>query len=149
MRNMLTNRKGQVLVESALVLLVFLALIIGTLDFGQYLYFHQTLTERARAAARYGSVNWTDRTGIQNVAVYNDPSGTSNGAAALMPSLTTSMISVCLPGDASCANPANTTESVITVTISGYRMITFNLFMPQAFANQPITVSLPSERPMS
>src|SRR5215212_2462464 len=108
-------RRGQALVESALVLFVFLAFCIGTLDFGQYLYFHQALSERARAAARYGSVNWTDRTGIQNVALYNDPAGTVNGATAIIPNLTAGMVDVCLPGDVGCANPSGTTESRISV----------------------------------
>ena len=149
MRKKRNNQNGQVFVESALVLLVFLSFLLGTLDVGQYMYFHQSLTERARAAARYGAVNWSDRTGIQNVAVFNDPSGTTNGAGAILPSLTTEMVAVCLPGDTSCADPGNTIDSVITVTISGYQMVTFNLLMPQAFTNRPITVSLPSERPVS
>src|SRR5215210_7883331 len=123
-------RKGVALVESSLVLLVFLMFCIGTLDFGQFLYFHQTLTERARAAARYGAVNWTDRTGIQNVALYNDPAGTGNGATALLPDLTAAMVAVCLPGDVDCSDPSATTESRITVTITGYQMFTFNLLFP-------------------
>ena len=146
MRRKRNNQNGQVFVESALILLVFLSFLIGTLDFGQYMYFHETLTERARAAARYGAVNWTDRTGIQNVAIYNEPSGTGT---AILPSLTTAMVTVCLPGDTDCSNPANSVDSVVTVTISGYQMFTFNLLMPQSFTNRPIMVSLPSEKPLS
>jgi len=149
MRKTRNKQNGQVFVESALILLVFLAFLLGALDFGQYMYFHESLTERARAAARYGAVNWTDRTGIQNVAVFNDPTGTANGAKAVISKLTTSMIAVCLPGDVSCADPGNSVDSVITVTISGYQMVTFNLVIPQAFTNQPITMSMPSERPIS
>jgi len=137
------------MVESALVLFVFLAFLIGTLDFGQFLYFHQALAERARAAARYGSVNWSDRTGIQNVAIYNDPAGTANGATPIMPNLTADMINVCLPGDTACSDPANTADSRITVTITGYQMVTFNFMYPQSFTNKPISATLPSERPFS
>src|SRR5215471_20761239 len=97
------NRRGQALVESSFVLLVLLAFLLGTLDFGQYLYFHQSLTERARAAARYGAVNPTDTTGIQNIAVYNDATGTTNGATPLIPNFTTAMVAVCLPGDTGCS----------------------------------------------
>jgi len=149
MRKKRNNRNGQAMVESALVIVVFLTFVIGILDMGQYMYFHESLVERARAAARYGVVNWADRTGIQNVAIYNDPSGTANGGRAILPSLTTEMIAVCLPGDVSCADPGNTVDSVVTVTISGYQMVTFNLVMPRSFTNRPITVSLPSERPVS
>ena len=149
MRRNRDNRKGAGLVESALVLFIFLAFCLGTLDFGQFLYFHQALAERARAAARYGSVNWTDRTGIQNVAIYNDPAGTANGATAILPNLTTTMIAVCLPADTNCSNVSGTTESRITVTITGYQMTTFNFVFPQAFTNKAITASIPSEKPIS
>ena len=145
----LDRRKGQALVEGALMLFVFLTFIIGTLDFGQFLYFHQSLTERARAAARYGAVNPTDRTGIQNVAVYNDPAGSANGATPLISNFTTDMVSVCLPGDAACSDSSTGLDWRVTVTISGYPMITFNLLMPQSFTNKPITASLVSEAPFS
>jgi len=139
------HQKGQALVETGLILFVFVAFFIGTLDFGQYLYFHQSLAERARAALRYGIINTTDRTGIQNMAVYNDPAGTVNGATALIPNFTTDMVAVCLPGDAGCSDPAATNNSRVTITISGYQMATFNLALPQTFTNKPITVSAPSE----
>src|ERR1700747_2350833 len=103
--------KGQALLEGALILFVFLVFFVGTIDFGQYLYFHQALTERARAAARYGAVNPADRNGILNVALYNDPNGASAGATPLLPNLNASMISLCLPGDRSCANPSSGTDS--------------------------------------
>ena len=149
MRRNRFNRRGQALIESSFVLLILLTFFLGTLDFGQYLYFHQSLTERARAAARYGAVNPTDATGIQNVAVYNDASGTSNGATPLLPSFTTAMVAVCLPGDASCSDSSTGPDWRVTVTITGYQMTTFNTFLPRTFTNRPIVVSLPSETPFS
>lgn len=146
MRN---RRRGQALIENSLVLFVFVAIFVGTLDFGQYLYFHQSLAERARAAARYGAVNPNDRAGIQNVAVYNDPAGPANGASPIVPNFTTAMVSVCLPGDTACSDPGAGQDARVTVTISGYQMVTFNLLMPRAFTNRPITASLPSEAPFS
>ncbi len=130
-------RRGQAAIESALVIFVLVVVLTGTLDFGQYLYFHQSLAERARAAARYGAVNPADRAGILNVALYDNPSG---GAAPVVANLDGSMVAVCLPGDPACADR-------VTVTISGYRMATFNLVIPRSFTNRPITVSLPSETP--
>jgi len=131
------------------MLVVFLALFLGALDFGQYLYFHQSLSERARAAARYGAVNLAEKTGIQNVAVYNDPAGSANGATPLIPNFTTAMVSVCLPGDSTCSDPGPSADSRVTVTISGYQMVMFSLFLPQSFTNKPITASLTSEAPFS
>lgn len=139
-------RKGQALIETSLVLVLLVAFAMGTLDFGQYLYFHQALGERARAAARYGSLNPVDRSGIQNVAVYNSPNGAAGGASAILPNLTVAMVAVCLPGDLSCVNPASGPDARVTVTISGYPMVMVNLFLPRSFTNRPITVSMPSER---
>src|SRR5258707_5047703 len=116
MRMKRSDRKGQALVEGALILLLFLAFFVGTIDFGQYLYFHQSLTERARAAARYGAVNPSDRTGIQNVAIYNDPNGSTNGATAIIPDFTAAMVDVCLPGDVSCSDSATGPDCRVTVT---------------------------------
>lgn len=71
------NKKGQSLVESAFILLVFVFVFVGILDFGQFLYFHQSLTERVRIAARYGAVHtYTDGVAAVNVAIYNNPGGT-------------------------------------------------------------------------
>ena len=141
-------RKGQALIETTLVLIVLLSFVLGTFDFGQYLYFHQALVERARAAVRYGAVNPTDRAGIRNVAVYNDPTA-PRGATPLLPNLEAGMIAVCLPGDHSCANPSLGADARVTVTISGYRMVMFNLFLPGSFTNRPIVASAPSEAPSS
>src|SRR5436190_1673805 len=83
------NRSGQALIESSLILLVFLQVLIGIMDFGQFLYFHQSLSERTRAGARYAAVHGAptviDSTAIANFTLYNDAAGTANGATALLP----------------------------------------------------------------
>jgi hypothetical protein len=98
--------------EGGLVLLLFVSFLIGTLDFAQVLFFHQTLVERARAAARYAAVHPTDTAGVKNVAVYNaaSPSGTPT---AVLPGLLTSMVSLSTSG-------AGTPEARVKVTITGY-----------------------------
>jgi len=86
MRN--NNERGQSLVESVFVLLTFIFTFVGILDFGQFLYFHQSLTERVRAASRYGAVHtYTDGTEAINVAIFNDPAGSANGATPLLPNV--------------------------------------------------------------
>jgi len=47
--------KGGAFVEMALIYLVFLIMLIGAFDFGQFLFVHQALVERARFAARRGT----------------------------------------------------------------------------------------------
>ena len=51
--NRRNRRRGHAMLEGALVLMIFLSFLIGTLDFAQFLYFHQSLVERVRMAARY------------------------------------------------------------------------------------------------
>jgi Flp pilus assembly protein TadG len=138
------KQSGQAAVESALVMLIFLPVLIGILDFGQFLYFHQSITERARAAARYGAVHtYTDGSDSVNVAIYNDPAGTANGAAALLPYLTATAgangtVTATLSG-------ATTDDARITVTISNYPYNFLSPFMSKATQLRTITATQPYE----
>jgi Flp pilus assembly protein TadG len=125
------------MLETALVLLMFILMLIGTLDFGQVLYFHQSLVERARAAARYAAINPTDSTGIQNIAVYNSATVPSP-PVAILPGLTTGMVNVSNPGN-------NTPEARVMVTISGYPINFISPYIAQTFNNRPVIVSVTSE----
>ncbi|MEO8100288.1 MAG: TadE family protein [Acidobacteriota bacterium] len=51
------NQRGQTLIEGTLVMLVFFALLLGVVDFGQVLFSHQSLVERVRASVRWGSLH--------------------------------------------------------------------------------------------
>jgi hypothetical protein len=46
------NQKGNALVESALVLGIFVFVLVGIVDFAQILHVHQSLVERVRSVAR-------------------------------------------------------------------------------------------------
>ena len=61
------RRRGNGLVEAALVLMPLLLVIIGILDFGQLLFLHQTFTERARAGVRWSITNSYDTQQIKNL----------------------------------------------------------------------------------
>ena len=125
------------MVETALILLTFILMLIGTIDFGQVIYFHQSLVERARAAARYGAINPTDTTGIKNIAVYNaaSPSGSPN---PVLPGLTLAMVTPSNTG-------ANTPEARIMVTISGYPINFISPYIARQFNNRPVIVSMSAE----
>jgi len=71
MRN--RNQRGQSLVESTLVMLVFFALLFAVVDCGQVLVAHQALVERVRSAVRWGVVRPWDGTGdqIASLVLYN------------------------------------------------------------------------------
>jgi hypothetical protein len=71
----LHRTRGQGLVEAAMVLLVFFALLFGVVDCGQVLYAHQVLVERVRSAVRWGTLHPYDGTGEQvaSLILYDQP----------------------------------------------------------------------------
>lgn len=74
------NQRGQSLVEGTLVMLVFFALLLGVIDFGQVIFSHQSLVERVRSAARWGSLHPDAGPGpVRNYVLYGGPTtqGTS------------------------------------------------------------------------
>jgi Flp pilus assembly protein TadG len=75
------HRRGSAMIESALVLGAFLFLIIGTLDIGRLMFMHQTLTERARSAVRWGASRTYDETGIRNMILYNSSTTSADSRA--------------------------------------------------------------------
>ena len=123
------------MVESALVLLTFFVMLIGTIDFGQVLFFHQSLVERARTAVRYGITNPTNTAGIQNMAVYNTVTVTGT---PVLPNLTTAMVTVTNPD-------VNTSGARVVVTISGYPIVFLSPYIAQSFTNLAVTIAMSSE----
>jgi Flp pilus assembly protein TadG len=121
------------------VLLVFVGLMIGTLDFGQFLYLHQSLTERARAAARYGAVHSYDYPGdaIKNFAVYNDANPGAD-AKGLVPNLTTDKVTAEIIAE-------GTDASRIRVTISNYPFTFFSPWIAHQATARAIIASVPYE----
>src|SRR3954471_19173904 len=133
------KQTGQALVEGALVLMVFIGLMIGTVDFAQFLFLHQSLADRARAAARYGAVHSYDYPGdaIKNFAVYNDPNPPS-GTRSLVPNLTTDQVRAEIIAE-------GTDASRIRVTISNYPFTFFSPWIAHQARARDITASIPYE----
>jgi Flp pilus assembly protein TadG len=66
------RQKGAAVVESAFIFLILFSMIIGIFDFGQFLFVHQALVERARGAARWGAIySPSDSSAIRNKVLYN------------------------------------------------------------------------------
>ena len=134
------RQRGQAMIESALILMIFVPVLLGIADFGQVLYLHTSLTERARAAARYGAAHtYTDGTAIKNVAVYND-SNPAAGTAPLLPNLTTDLVTATL-------DDAGTDSARITVTITSYPFNFISGFMLQSTWYRTILATEPYEIP--
>ncbi len=136
------RRHGSAMVEAAFVFLVFVSMLIGIFDFGQFLFIQQTLTERAREAVRYGIVNSpTNAALVQNVVLYGQASGGSvpaqpgNGDTGIF-NLKRASVVITTPGIA-------TDDYRLLVQIQNY---TYNMYSPGiagSFNGPTITVSLP------
>ena len=137
------NQRGQAFVESGLVMLIFLPILIGVMDFGQFLYLHLSLSERTRAAAHYGAITtFTNGSDIANVAIYNDSAGSANGATPLLPNLQTTDSGKDGYVTASLTS-AGTDDARIRVTITNYP---YNfLMMPASLNHRTITDTEPYE----
>ena len=129
--------RGNVLVETALIFIVFAALLIGAFDFGQFLFIHQALVERARSAARWGAVNDpTNATAIQNMVLYNQSSRPDGDSRASYFNLTTDNVSV--------TNPDSGTDQYrLNVQISGYSYNILSLYIAGSYTGPPVSVSVP------
>src|SRR4051812_48197371 len=88
------RKRGQSTVESALVFLLLIMTVLGTLDIGQVIFIRQGLVERARTGARYGAVHAADATAIRNIVLYNSPAA-RNGSPLF--GITAAMVDVARP----------------------------------------------------
>jgi hypothetical protein len=70
------DRRGSQLLEAAFVFGAFIFLMVGIFDFGQFLFLHESLVERARLGARYAIVHpaATDEE-IRKVIMYDQSGG--------------------------------------------------------------------------
>ncbi len=125
------RRRGQALVESALVLLLAITTVIAILDFSQLLFTHQLLVERTRHALRWGMIHKWDGTGdkIANVLIYGNPLSESTAPGVL--GLTRANVRVTFtPGTANEPSDAR-----LTVAIVDYDYRFFTPFIAGKFRN--------------
>ena len=128
-------RRGSALVESALVLLVALALLIGIGDLAQVLFVHQSLVERVREGLRYGVITY-DASAIQNIVLY----GTATPANGATPSfnLTSSMVQV-------SRYDVKASEDRVVITVSNYPIEFFSPWIAGRLVGKPIVAFQPME----
>src|SRR6184192_2261273 len=106
-----TNR-GSTLLEFGLIGAIFLIILIGIADIGQFLLIQQAIVDRARAAARWGAVtDPTNGSAIQNMVLYLQSTVPPGGKESF--GLTPSMVTVSTPDP-------GTDNYRLVVQISGY-----------------------------
>jgi len=128
------RRHGSTLVESCVVLLLFLTLLIGVMDVCQILFFHHFLQQRARAGARYAVVHPYDSAAIANVVVYNSATTGTTGLFGLTPS----MVVVSL-------RDAGTVNARVEVGIAGFQMRFVTPGLVRDFTPGPFRAVMPVE----
>jgi Flp pilus assembly protein TadG len=128
------RRRGASVIEASLTLTLFLAVLFTIFDFGYGLFLHQTIVNRARAAARYGALNPGDLAGVRAYVLYNSPMGSGAG----MFGLTGSNVTATRIG-------SGTTADRINVTVANYTFNFVTLSHAGWFSGKPITVSIPVE----
>jgi hypothetical protein len=129
------KRRGSTLVESSVVLLLFLTILIGVLDFGQVLFFHHFLMDRVRAGARYAAVTNPDAATVRNYVAYNNaaPAPGTNTLFGLDPAMVVVK-----------RQDAGTASDRIEVSISTYRVRFLSPWLAGSF--QPsFTAVMPME----
>jgi hypothetical protein len=132
----MTRRRGSTLVESSIVMLLFLTILIGVLDAAQLLFFHQFLADRVRSGVRYAAVHNYSQTAIRNVVVYNTPSPTV-GASGLF-GLRPEMVEVGRYGMGSTADR-------VQVRIQGYGLRFLTPWLAGTFTAGPFCAVMPVE----
>lgn len=95
------HEAGQTLVEAALVMTAFMGLLLGMAGIGQSLFVRQTLSDRARMAARWGALNSFQPDAVRNMVLYGT-TGRAPGQSAFF-NLTPGSIDVSNPG---CPGPS-------------------------------------------
>jgi TadE-like protein len=121
------------MLELTLIFLVFFSLLIGAFDFGQFLFIHQALVERARYAARWGMATSGATTAqVQNMVIYGQSTAGSNGYFGL----TSSMVTV------TASNP-NTWNWCISILISNYPYKMLSPYIAGNYTGPNINVTVP------
>ncbi len=128
--------RGSSMVEAALVLTIVLITLIGIVDLGQVLMFHQGLVERVRAGARYAVVSDFDQTEIQNVVLFGTPRPPTGSKPLFL--LKRDMVS------ADHLDVGLASER-IEVRISNYPFRFFTPLVAGNYRAKPISASIPAE----
>jgi hypothetical protein len=135
------SQRGQTLIEGALALLVFFALLFGVIDGGLMMVRHQSLVERVRSAVRWGVVRPWDGTGdqIANLILYEQPTE-PGGATAGYLGLTRENVQVRYQ-PSSAARPD---DEVLSVAIVNFHYQFLSPWITQIFVNpRPVLVAAP------
>jgi Flp pilus assembly protein TadG len=138
---------GHVMIEAAFIFIVFFSMLIGTFDFGQFLFIHQALVERTRYAVRWGAVNDATADQIRNMVLFYQSTDPGNTTGYF--NLTSSMVDVTPNTDSICmvSDPTvfPTLYKRVTVRIHDYSYVMLSPFSAGSYNGPNITIAAPVE----
>jgi Flp pilus assembly protein TadG len=143
------TQRGAIAVEFAVLLVPLLMIAFGIAEFGRAIYQYNTLAKATRDAARFLTTrspgDAAAHTAAKNMVVYGSATVTSR---ALLPGLTTTMVSICdsvvataCPGEAHTAVITGAGAiNLVTVNVGGVNAIpyVFNFLTPYVSATPSI-----------
>jgi len=136
---------GHVMIEAAFIFIVFFSMLIGTFDFGQFLFVHKALVERARYAMRWGALNDATTDQITNMILYYSSSNPGNTPGYF--NLTSSMVTVTKATDNICvvqdATVFPTLYKRMTVQIHDYSYVMISPYSAGTYNGPNITIAAP------
>jgi Flp pilus assembly protein TadG len=109
------DERGLQLVETAIVVPIFLILFGATAEFGRYFYEYTTLAKSSRVGSRYLStavVNGTEDAAAKNIVVYGNTAGTGS---PILTGLSTTHVVITRQGGTPVL------PQTVTVSIVGYK----------------------------
>jgi Flp pilus assembly protein TadG len=138
----LRTSKGGTIVELALIFILFFALVIGIFDFGQFLFIHQALVERARWAARTGVANSYTDDQIMNLVVYGQ---STTGTSAYFGLSKGTISNGACTGGTVCAQDydINTDNYRTEVRIYNYPYVMLSPYSAGSYTGPNISVDVP------
>jgi hypothetical protein len=134
---------GHVMIEAAFIFIVFFSLLIGAFDFGQFLFVHQALVERARYAVRWGALYDATTSDITNMVLYQSTTAGTSGYFNLTSSnvtVTKTTDSICMVADSSVYP---TLYKRMSVQIHDYAYIMLSPYSAGSYNGPNITVAAP------
>lgn len=127
-------QKGSALVESSLILLIFLAMTLGTVDFANLMFLHQSVYERTRKAVRYSVAKQLTADEIRNLILYDSlttPQDTTTGYFGL----TASDIGVTF-------NNAGLSSQRVNISVSNVAMPMISFWLPASMRAKTLNFTL-------
>jgi hypothetical protein len=120
------SRRGSALVEASLIFLLGGGLMVGSFDIAQMLFMHQTVVDRTRAAARYGSVNAYDSGKIRNMVLFGTPTVGNPAPPTGLFGMNASNVTITRVN-------ANTWDDRLNITVTGYSYPLFSAVLVNGF----------------